>query len=173
MKGLVRVCGARAEKARPRMDKWPYFGHDLSASKRGSPGKGRFMKRIGVLPVGKRALMVRLAIVAPVCLAAAPLAAGPCARGQIYQVSKKTCIDKADAAKLGIYHGRVDSPKPAPDAAADDAPQDTAADSAPAAPDPAPAAQQNAEAPVAPPAQPAPAPSPYGALSLESFAKRQ
>ena len=122
---------------------------------------------------------------------AAPAAATQCPRGQFLWKSKGKCIDKAEAAKLGIYHGPIpkqDQPKAAPgDAAKDKAtpeqpaaqtPPPTAPESQPAFTAPTAAPQQSAAPetpampPIAAPAQPvpAPAPSPYGALPADGFA---
>jgi hypothetical protein len=114
-------------------------------------------------------------LAAAVCLAlglaSSPAGAEQCARGQIYWKSKKSCVDKAEAAKLGFFHGRVpaeqktqgkavDKPasdNPQPDAAAQDAPEPAIA--------PPPAA-------AAAPAEAAPSkPSPYGELVIEEFAR--
>jgi hypothetical protein len=105
----------------------------------------------------------------------APAAAEQCPRGQFFWKSKKSCIDKAEAAKLGIYHGRVPVVDPTKDKAEPAAPEEPSApaDAAaqPAEPAPAPQAEESPPASGAP-ADPAPsAPSPYGALVIEEFAK--
>ena len=99
-------------------------------------------------------------------LAAAPVAAKQCPRGQIFRVSKNMCMDRNEAIDLGIVHGAKSADKPAPKPA--EAPEPSqAAPSAPVEPESRPAAVVD-EPPKAPP--PAP-PSPYGELTLESFAK--
>lgn len=96
-------------------------------------------------------------------LGVTPAAAAQCARGQFFWKSKKTCVDKAEAAKLGLYHGPVPT-APAQPAPAEPAPESAAAEP-PAAPPPEPAA---------PPPEAAPAPpSPYGELATEEFAKEK
>ncbi|WP_374546193.1 hypothetical protein [Rhodoblastus sp.] len=123
-----------------------------------------------------------LAAVGLACaLAASPVLAEQCPRGQIFWKTKKTCVDKAEAAKLGFYHGPIPAKpadKPAGDKPAGDQPAAEPAAAAPADQPPA------ADAVVAPPAPvPAPEPepvaaqvetpkpSPFGELTLEDFAK--
>src|SRR5271157_6090298 len=54
----------------------------------------------------KRALSLRLAVSAMICLAVAPAVARQCPRGEFYRVSKGICVPKADARKrLGGPHG--------------------------------------------------------------------
>ncbi|WP_298355304.1 hypothetical protein [Rhodoblastus sp.] len=110
---------------------------------------------------------------------ATPGAATQCPRGQFLWKSKNKCVDKAEAAKLGIYHGPIpQQEKPA--AAPDDAAKGKPASEQPAAeaiPPPAPVAPQEPAAMPAPPAMqpaaaPAPAaPSPYGDLPTDAFNK--
>lgn len=118
---------------------------------------------------------------------ATPAAAMQCPRGQFLWKSKNKCLDKAEAAKLGIYHGPIpqqDRPAAGTDDAAKGkpAPEQPAAETAPAPPPEAPAAPQQpasltppAMQPDAapPPAAPAPAaaPSPYGDLPSDGFNK--
>ncbi len=100
-------------------------------------------------------------------LGVAPAFASDCPRGQIFWKSKKTCVDKAEAAKLGFYHG----PVPKVDKPSDNVAPAAEAPAAPSPPDaelppPAPPIVQPAEA-EPPPA----APSPFGELVIEEFAK--
>ena len=110
-------------------------------------------------------------------LAVAPVAAKQCPRGQIFRVSKNMCIDKSEAVGLGIVRGPAGAAKPAatPDkaaaksdepAATPDKPADVG-DGTPSVPvEPAPqSASVAADEPPKPPS------SPYGELTLESFAK--
>jgi hypothetical protein len=107
---------------------------------------------------------------------AAPGSAMQCPRSQIFWKSKNKCIEKAEAAKLGFYHGPIpkqDQTKPAPaqpaaETAAPPAPDAPAAPQQPAAPEPA--ALQPFAAPAAA-APPSAAPSPYGALPTDAFNK--
>jgi hypothetical protein len=87
-----------------------------------------------------------------------PADADQCPRGQIYWKSKKSCVDKAEAAKLGFYHGLI--PKKDEPAREENAEPPPAATEVAAPPEQAPGAS-------APPSQP----SPYGELVLEEFAK--
>jgi hypothetical protein len=60
---------------------------------------------------------------------------GQCPRGQIFWKSKKSCIDKAEAAKLGFYHGPIPAAaSPAPATAPSDEPSAQKAADAPAEP---------------------------------------
>lgn len=116
---------------------------------------------------------------APAATHAAAAAATACSRGQFRWKSKNKCIDKAEAARLGIYHGPI-PPQDKPTAGADGAakgqpaPGQPPAETAPA-PE-APSASQQPAA-LAPPAMqsvatPAPAtPSPYGDLPTDGFNK--
>jgi hypothetical protein len=100
-------------------------------------------------------------------LGAAPARATDCPRSQIFWKSKKTCIDKAEAAKLGFYHGPIPKVETPNDAVAPAAETPAPVPSPDAAlPLPVPPAAQPAEAPP-PPA----APSPYGDLVIEEFAR--
>jgi hypothetical protein len=105
---------------------------------------------------------------------AAPGFAMQCPRGQFFWKSKNHCIDKAEAAKLGIYHGPIpqqEQPKAAPGDAAKDKPTPeppTAETASPPAPEANSAPQQPA-ASEAPAMQPATTPSPYGALPTDAF----
>ncbi len=95
---------------------------------------------------------------------AAPSFAMQCPRGQFFWKSKNKCVDKAEAAKLGIYHGAIPKPdqtKPAP--------EQPAAETAPSPAPEAPAAPQPPAAPEPPAMPPAAPPSPYGALPTDSF----
>jgi hypothetical protein len=144
-------------------------------------------------PAQRRRLLALVAATGLVFALATPAAATQCPRGQFLLKSKDKCIDKAEAAKLGLYHGPIpkqDQPKAAPDDAAKEktAPEQPAAETpARAAPEqpaaetaaPAASAPQQSAAPEAPafqpaatPAQPvaAPAPSPFGALPTGGFA---
>ena len=103
-------------------------------------------------------------------LADAPARAENCPRGQFFWKTKKSCIDKAEAAKLGIYHGPVPAAK-ASDKAETEKPEEPAAEASPAsdaavAPPPAPPPPAAEPAVAAPPRQ-----SPYGELVIEDFAK--
>ena len=121
-----------------------------------------------------------LAAVGLACaLAAGPVLAEQCPRGQIFWKTKKTCVDKAEAAKLGFYHGPIPAKpanKPAGDTPAGDQP---AAEPAAAAPADQPPAADAVVAPPAPAPEPEPVaaqaetpkPSPFGELTLEDFAK--
>lgn len=84
------------------------------------------------------------------------VAQAQCPRGQIFWKSKNSCIDKAEAAKLGFYHG----PLPKTDAPSAAAPADAppAAQTGPGEAAPAQATPQD----IAPnePVQAAPAPKP-------------
>jgi hypothetical protein len=95
-----------------------------------------------------------------ILLAASPAAAGQCARGQIYWKSKHKCIEKAEAAKLGFYHG----PIPNKSKSAPPEPVESASEPAPATPEPPIPPSEAMERPVA-------SASPYGDLVLEEFAK--
>lgn len=125
------------------------------------------MKKVFAFHLSLRATGLTLAAAACLALglASSPAGAEQCARGQIFWKSKKTCVDKAEAAKLGFYHG----PIPAQNKAGDKVEPETPAEEDPAAaaatpPEPDPAAVQ-------PAAAIAPKPSPYGELVLEEFAK--
>ncbi|MDI9849335.1 hypothetical protein QM467_14855 [Rhodoblastus sp. 17X3] len=125
------------------------------------------MKQLFAFHVSLRGAGLTLAVAACLALglASSPAGAEQCARGQIFWKSKKTCVDKAEAAKLGFYHG----PVPAQNKTGDKAEPETPAAEEPAAaavtpPEPDPAAVQ-------PAAAIAPKPSPYGELVLEEFAK--
>lgn len=116
-------------------------------------------------------LSLGVAIGLALCLAGAPARAENCPRGQFFWKTKKSCIDKAEAAKLGIYHGSVPAAK-ASDKAETEKPEEPAPEASPAsdaavappAPEATPPAAQPALA--APPRQ-----SPYGELVIEDFAK--
>jgi hypothetical protein len=85
-------------------------------------------------------------------LAMGPASAAPgeqCPRGQIFWKSKKSCIDKADAAKLGFYHGPLPAAAPA---------------QAPAEPEAHKAAEAPAEAPAETPVTQPPAKAPPGKM---------
>jgi hypothetical protein len=118
---------------------------------------------------GKRALSFLLAMTALLCFAAAPAVARQCPRGKYLRVSKGICVSKADARKhLGSSHGP---------ARGGDAPEDKAViseASAAYAPvkGPSSSALDAVENPKAAKASPADAPhSPYGELTIETFAK--
>jgi hypothetical protein len=109
-------------------------------------------------------------------LVAAPVAAKQCPRGQIFRVSKNMCMDRNEAIDLGIVHGAKSADKPAPKPA--EAPEPSqAAPSDPIELRPAAVADDTpkdiAKDPAKDPAKPLapPPPSPYGELTLESFAK--
>lgn len=134
--------------------------------------------------------IIPLLVVIGLGFSAAPSAAAQCPKGQFYRVSKKTCVAKEDAARLGIYHGAGVEKKTAKEAAAkEEAPakeKATGRGKAPAkvaGPRPAPETMEEAprESPVdvtpqaeeapppakaelAPPVAHMPAFSPYGAL---------
>jgi hypothetical protein len=98
-------------------------------------------------------MMKTLALISFAALAGATSAAqaANCPRGQIYRVSKHVCVDRNDAAKLGIVNGAardVEKAAPAPDAAPD-------ADVAPA-PAPAVRASPARAGKIAHPKRPAP-----------------
>jgi hypothetical protein len=150
----------------------PYFGHAGFATKLSSTLNERMMKAIRKAIWPRRMSFLTSGLL---LLSIAPVSAGQCPRGEIFRVSKNACIDKAEAVKLGIVHGSAGAPKP-------DAAQKPEDDGAAATESPAEAAaQQQASVPVAPrpeshaspPATTAPPSSPYGALTLENFAKPQ
>ncbi|HUO54065.1 MAG TPA: hypothetical protein VMU18_04965 [Rhodoblastus sp.] len=105
-------------------------------------------------------------------VAGAPVLAKQCPRSQILWKSKNSCIDKAEAAKLGFYHGAI--PKTAIPYNKTD-PEPPAAALAPLESPKAPVADTpSSDAQAAPPAAaqtPATVPSPYGDLVIEEFAK--
>lgn len=97
-----------------------------------------------------------------------------CPRGQFLWKSKQKCINKAEAAKLGIYHGPI--PDQAKDKVEPKAQPDDAAKDKPAPEQPAAEAAPPPAAPIAPAPQPvtAPAPaapSPFGDLPTDPFNK--
>ena len=136
------------------------------------------MRELLPLPPARRARpWIRIAVLGLAVLSSAPALASECARGQIFWKSKKTCVDKAEAAKLGFFHGHVPKRNEAKDKPADAA-QDKSAQEKAATDKPAPAAEipppAAPEAPLVQPAAEAPAPatpSPYGALPIDEFAK--
>jgi hypothetical protein len=67
-----------------------------------------------------------LALLSVAALAAATGAAqaANCPRGQIYRVSKHACIDRDEAAKLGLVRGTAKDAKPRPAPQAETAPQE-------------------------------------------------
>jgi hypothetical protein len=119
---------------------------------------------------GKRALSFRLAMTALICFAAAPAVARQCPRGQYLRVSKGICVSKADARKhLGTSHGPARSGDGASEGKAVISEASTAY---------APvkgssfSALDAVENPKATKASPTNAPhSPYGELTIETFAK--
>jgi hypothetical protein len=130
------------------------------------------MKKVFAFQLSLRAAGLTLAGASlAIGLAASPAGAEQCPRGQIFWKSKKSCVDKAEAAKLGFYHGPVPAQnkptdKAEPETPADENPADAAA--TPSEPEPA-TVQPAAVQPAA--ADSAPKPSPYGELVLEEFAK--
>ncbi|MCI4678230.1 hypothetical protein K9U39_15480 [Rhodoblastus acidophilus] len=139
------------------------------------------MSKLFPFPPARRARpWTRIAVLGLAVLSSAPALASDCPRGQIFWKSKKTCVDKAEAAKLGFYHGHVpkrNEAKDKPADAAQDKPAEAAKDKptpgadAPAAEIPPPAAP---ETPLVQPAAEALAPatpSPYGELPIDEFAK--
>lgn len=125
------------------------------------------MKKVFAFHLSLRAAGLTLAGACfALCLAAAPAGAEQCPRGQIFWKSKKSCVDKAEAAKLGFYHGPIPAPNKPTDKAEPETPaEETPADAAATPPEPEPATVQPAAA------DSAPKPSPYGELVLEEFAK--
>jgi hypothetical protein len=115
----------------------------------------------------QRALSFGLAVTALICLAAAPAVARQCPRGEYLRVSKGVCVAKADARKhLGTSHG----PAGARDGVANplieaESPTAYAPVKAPSS-----AAQEAIENPKGAKA-PSISQSPYGELTIESFAK--
>jgi hypothetical protein len=70
------------------------------------PGDGDLMYKNLSASVRKRALSFGLAVSALIGLAAAPAVARQCPRGEYLRVSKGICVAKADARKhLGTSHG--------------------------------------------------------------------
>jgi hypothetical protein len=127
------------------------------------------MKKVFAFHLSQRAASLTLAAAACLAfgLAYSPAGAEQCARGQIFWKSKKTCVDKAEAAKLGFYHGPIPS---------QNKPGDKAEPETPAEEEPAAAAVTPPEpdaASVQPAAAAAPKPSPFGELVLEEFAKEK
>ncbi len=134
------------------------------------PGpSGLFSSRPGVVGISLAGLFL---------LAVAPVEAAQCPTGQIYRVSKKVCMDRAEAVKLGIVHaagGKTAQPpkaelapeaEPASEPERAAAPEPRGSALADSAAEPAPAA-----APAPPSPQPAATPSPFGALTIENFSK--
>ena len=116
----------------------------------------------------KRALSFRLAVTALICFAAAPAVARQCPRGEYLRVSKGICVPKADARKhLGTSHG----PARGGDEGMAVIPSGASTAYAPVKA-PSSGAQEAIENPKATKASPANAPhSPYGELTIETFAK--
>jgi hypothetical protein len=120
---------------------------------------------------GKRALSFRLAVTVLICFAAAPAVARQCPRGEYLRVSKGICVPKADARRhLGTSHGFAGKGGAIPagmvlmhsEASTSYAPVKT----------PSSAALEAVDNPKGSKASAANAPhSPYGELSLDSFAK--
>lgn len=136
------------------------------------------MKKLFAIAASQRVASLTLgaAIGLALCLAGAPVRAENCPRGQFFWKTKKSCIDKAEAAKLGIYHGpvpaakasdKVETEKPQTEKPEEPAPEtNPASDAAVALPAP------EGTPPAAEPAvASAPRPSPYGELVIEDFAK--
>jgi hypothetical protein len=110
-----------------------------------------------------------LALGAVLLVAAGPVLARQCPRGQILRVSKNVCVAKGEATGRHFYGPTFRGPtKPAPE------PETQSADLAPAAeamePD-RPTAYIPAKKPKPPAPSLSPSASPYGELSLESFPK--
>jgi hypothetical protein len=124
------------------------------------------MKKVFAFQLSLRAAGLTLvAACFAIGLAASPARAEQCPRGQIFWKSKKSCVDKAEAAKLGFYHGPIPAQnKPADKADPETPAEENPADAAVTPPQPEPAAVQPAAA------DSAPKPSPYGELVLEEFA---
>jgi hypothetical protein len=124
------------------------------------------MKQFFNASSGKRALSFRVIVCGLICFAAAPAVARQCPRGEYLRVSKGICVSKADARKhLGTSHGPTRN---------SDAPEGKAEVSTAYAPvkGPSSSALEAVENPKATKASAANAPrSPYGELSLDSFAK--
>ncbi len=91
------------------------------------------MKKFFAFAASQRvaSLSLGVAIGLALCLAGAPARAENCPRGQFFWKTKKSCIDKAEAAKLGIYHGPVPAAK-ASDKAETEKPEEPAPEASPA-----------------------------------------
>ena len=132
------------------------------------------MKKFFAFAASQRVASLSLgaAIGLALCLAGAPVRAENCPRGQFFWKTKKSCIDKAEAAKLGIYHGPVPAQTPSDKAETEkpgEQPPDAPASDAAVAP-PAPPADASPQ-PEQPAAVTPPRLSPYGELVIEDFAK--
>jgi hypothetical protein len=142
------------------------------------------MHRIGRAPSAdhKRFLGLPLAIVGLMLMTAGEASARQCPRGEILRVSKNVCVPKGE--KLGaskalsfapkseviegrVFYGPTVRTKPSQETepeTVDGAPSDKPTEAEPAA-------YVAAKRPKSPVSPSAPSPSPYGALSLDSFAK--
>ena len=126
------------------------------------------MHKILTASVRSQALSFGLAVSALIALAAAPAVARPCPRGEYLRVSKGICVAKADARKhLGTSHGSAGGD------ASPDAPMHSEASTAYApVKTPSSGALEAVDNPKGPKASAANvSQSPYGELSIESFAK--
>ena len=140
----------------------PYFGHVRLRQSRFASEVGFEMRKSFACSLSPHFFGLSMGAVAWLsflCMST-PADAEQCGRGQIYWKSKKTCVDKVEAAKLGFYHGPLpNKEKQAPDETSETPPTPAEAVSPPS---PAP----ETSAPPKPP-------SPYGELVLEEFTKAQ